>query len=108
MADSYEQIVRDLANGFSLCDDDRCHWCRATFPRPAGAVVGIQHKPDCLIQRARDFVDQTNGPRNIPCAFCGRVPASGFAMIENNRYCHGWLPDTATCYELAQRGGVKR
>jgi len=59
----YEQIVRDLANGFSLCDDDRCHWCRATFPRPAGGVVGIQHKPECLIQRARNAVQAGNPER---------------------------------------------
>lgn len=36
-----------------------------------------------------------------PCARCGKDPAEGFAMINDEYFCHGDFPGT-TCYELAQ------
>lgn len=52
-----------------------------------------------------------NGPTK--CARCGKDPADGFAMLNDDRFCHGddnWQPGDpwsakATCYELAQHRG---
>jgi len=36
-----------------------------------------------------------------PCGRCGK-PATGFAAINDQRYCHGDDDETPTCYEVAQ------
>lgn len=39
------------------------------------------------------------------CAHCGNE-ATGFAMIDDERYCHGDEDRSPTCYELAQHGSI--
>lgn len=36
------------------------------------------------------------------CAICGTTPARGFAMIGDDRYCHGDGDPDPTCYMLGQ------
>lgn len=38
---------------------------------------------------------------DVRCTFCGN-PATGFATINDNRYCHGDDDCEPTCYESAQ------
>ncbi len=40
---------------------------------------------------------------NEQCKGCDRV-ATGFATINDDRYCHGDDDETPTCYERAQAG----
>lgn len=42
-------------------------------------------------------------PSRQACALCGKDPASGYAGVDGQRYCHGDNDPEPTCYMQAQR-----